>query len=146
MAPKVDTITITVDDLEKSVAFYKDGLGLPTEGIIGTEFEGDDVNPAGAIAFFKLQNNLTLGLYPRTELPKDANRPAGTPNNVEFSLAHFVNTKEEVDALLARAERAGGTITDKPHDRPWGIYSGYFQDLDGHLWEVIYGLGQPTSE
>ncbi len=69
---------------------------------------------------------------------KDANVPLGPPRTGEFSIGHTVAGKAAVDALLAQAERAGATLTDQPHDRPWGIYSGYFRDLDGHLWEVIW--------
>lgn len=75
-----------------------------------------------------------FALYP--DLPKDANRPRG--EGIEFSMGHLVNTKEEVDLILERARKAGATITEAPYDRPWGIYSGYFHDLDGHSWEIIY--------
>ena len=87
---------------------------------------------------FDLNDGLTLALYPRAELAKDANQPVGVSSPTEFSIGHVVQNKEEVDALLRRAESAGATVTEEPHDRPWGIYSGYFQDLDGHLWEVIW--------
>jgi uncharacterized glyoxalase superfamily protein PhnB len=79
-----------------------------------------------------------LALYPRTELAKDAQVALGAPNPGEFSLGHLVETRDEVDALLTQAQQAGATLTDRPHERPWGIYSGYFRDLDGHLWEVIW--------
>ena len=87
---------------------------------------------------FELRNGLILALYPRTELAKDANIPLGPPKTGEFSIGHVVASKAEVDALLAQAEAAGATLTEQPHDRPWGIYSGYFRDLDGHLWEVLW--------
>ena len=86
---------------------------------------------------FQLQDGLILALYPRTELAKDAKVPLGPPKSGEFSIGHVVATRADVDALLAQAEAAGATLTERPHDRPWGIYSGYFRDLDGHLWEII---------
>jgi uncharacterized protein len=138
MEARINVITLGVNNLEKSLTFYKEGLGLPSKGIVGTEFKGDDKHPSGAVAFFELQGGLILALYPRVELAKDANLTAGTPDAVAFSIGYAVRNREEVDALLTLAEAAGATITDKPHDRPWGIYSGYFQDLDGHLWEIIW--------
>jgi catechol 2,3-dioxygenase-like lactoylglutathione lyase family enzyme len=138
MEARIDIITLAVADLERALDFYRDGLGLESRGIIATEFVGDDLNPAGAIAMFKLRGGLILSLYPRTELAKDAKVPLGPPKAGEFSIGHAVASKAEVDALLTRAEAAGATLTDRPHDRPWGIYSGYFRDLDGHLWEVLW--------
>jgi catechol 2,3-dioxygenase-like lactoylglutathione lyase family enzyme len=111
---------------------------LASRGVLGTEFAGDEVNPAGAIALFELQGGLMLSLYPRTELAKDANVALGPPKTGEFSIGHAVASKAEVDALLSQAEAAGATLTDPPHDRAWGIYSGYFRDPDGHLWEVLW--------
>lgn len=130
-------LTLAVDDLERSLDFYR-ALGLESPGVIGTEFAGDETTPAGAAAMFELEGRLTLALYPRTELAKDARLPAGAPASGEFSIGHIVGSRAEVDELLARAEAAGGTVTGGPHERPWGIYSGYFRDPDGHLWEVIW--------
>ena len=79
-----------------------------------------------------------LSLYPRTDLAKDASIQFAPAKPGEFSLGHIVGTREEVDEVVSRAEAAGATVTDRPHDRPWGIYSGYFQDPDGHLWEIIW--------
>jgi uncharacterized protein len=138
MKPQVHVITLAVSDLERALAFYRDGLGLESPGVIGTEFAGDETNPSGAAAMFELQGGLILALYPRTELAKDANVPLGPPKTGEFSIGHVVVTRAEVDAVLGEAEAAGATLTDQPHDRPWGIYSGYFRDLDGHLWEIIW--------
>lgn len=146
MKPRINVITLAVDDLERALKFYRDGLGLPSEGIIGTEFEGDATNPSGAIALFELHGDLIFALYPRTELAKDAKRQQGTPNSTEFSLGYAVSSKEEVDIVLQKAEATGATITDYPHDRPWGIYSGYFEDLDGHLWEVLWNPGLEVKE
>ena len=138
MKPQISVITLGVNDLEKSLAFYRDGLGLQTNGIIGTEFKGDETNPSGSVVMFELHNGLILALYPRTELAKDAKQPVGVSSPTEFSIGHLVQNKEEVDALLKQAKAAGATVTDAAHGRQWGIYSGYFHDLDGHLWEVIW--------
>lgn len=138
MQARIDIITLAVADLERAHHFYRDGLGLESRGVIGTEFVGDDITPAGAVALFELRNGLFLSLYPRTELAKDAKVPFGPPKTGEFSIGQAVTSKAEVDALLAQAEAAGATLTDRPHDRAWGIYSGYFRDLDGHLWEVLW--------
>ena len=105
--------------------------------MIGTEFVGDETTPAGAAAMFELRGGLVLALYPRSELSKDANVPLEAATG-PFSIGHLVASKAEVDAVLARAEAAGATLTDEPHERPWGIYSGYFRDPDGHLWEIIW--------
>ena len=138
MDARIDVITLAVANLDRALAFYRDGLGLPTQGVIGTEWVGDDSTPAGAIALFELQGGLLLALYPRTELAKDANIALAPPIPGEFSIGHLVSSRAEVDALLARAQAAGATVADQPHDRPWGIYSGYFRDPDGHLWEIIW--------
>jgi len=79
--------------------------------------------PAGAIALFELPGGLMFSLYPRTELAKDAKVPFGPPKSGEFSIGHAVASKAAVDALLSQAEAAGATLTDRAHDRPWGIYS-----------------------
>ena len=138
MEARIHVITLAVGDLERALRFYRDGLGFESSGVIGSEFPGDDINPAGAIAMFQLKGGLILTVYPRTELAKDAKVPYGAPKTGEFSVGHGVASKAEVDALLTQAEAAGATITDRAHDRPWGIYSGYFQDPDGHLWEVLF--------
>jgi len=138
MEARVTVITLAVADLERAHQFYRDGLGFESRGIVATEFAGDELTPAGAIAIFELRGGPILTLYPRTELAKDANVPIGPAKTGEFSLGHAVASKAEVDAVLAQAEAAGATLTDPPHDRPWGIYSGYFRDLDGHLWEVLW--------
>jgi uncharacterized protein len=137
MQPRIHVITLAVSDLDRALEFYRNGLGLDSPGVIGTEFAGDDTNPAGAVAMFQLQG-LILAIYPRTELAKDANVPFGPPKSGEFSIGHAVATKVDVDALVAQAKAAGATVTAEPHDRPWGIYSGYFRDLDGHLWEIMW--------
>jgi uncharacterized protein len=146
----ITALTIGVDDLERSLAFYRDGLGFQTNGIMGTEFKGDETHPSGAAVMFELQNGLILALHPRTELAKDAKQPVvvgvSKRSPTEFSIGHFVQSKEEVDALLKQAKAAGAIVTEEPHDRPWGIYSGYFQDPDGHLWEIVWNPAWKSKE
>jgi uncharacterized protein len=132
MRPRIKVITLGVSDLDKSLIFYRDGLGLPTQGIIGTEFED------GAVVFFNMNDDLILALYPKAALAKDAKVSVSPPNPAEFSIGHIVKSKQAVDAVMKQAEKAGATITDPAHDRFWGGYSGYFQDLDGHLWEIAW--------
>lgn len=148
MKPRINVITLAVNDLDKSVAFYRDGLGLPSQGILGTEFRGTATEPAGAIGLFQLQNGLILSLYPRSELAKDSKQPVHASSSVEFSLGYLVESRNAVDELLRKAEEAGATVTDAPHDRAWGIYSGYFLDLDSHLWEIIWNpeLEMPNDD
>jgi catechol 2,3-dioxygenase-like lactoylglutathione lyase family enzyme len=133
---RIHVITLAVDDFERSLAFYR-ALGLKSAGVTATKFTGDDSHPAGAIAMFHLDGGQILALYPRSELAKDAGIAPGPARSGEFSLGHIVETRQEVDALLAMAEAAGAPVTEL-HDRPWGIYSGYFRDPDGHLWEIIH--------
>ena len=124
-------LTLGVNDLEKSLTFYRDGLGLATEGIIGTEFEGD------AVVFFEMNGGLKLALYPKAQIAKDANLPMTQSSALEFTIGHNVNCKAEVDAVMEQARRAGATL-DAACERAWGGYSGHFQDPDGHLWEVVW--------
>jgi catechol 2,3-dioxygenase-like lactoylglutathione lyase family enzyme len=139
MNPHITLITLGVQDLPRSVAFYRDGLGMPTQGIIGEAFED------GAVAFFKLDGGLILALYPHYALNKDADldtvAPAGIAPSVGFSIAHNVGSKEEVDQVMAQATAAGATIAKAAYDRDWGGYTGYFRDPDGHLWEIAWNPG-----
>ncbi len=132
MQPRITIITIGVDDLERSVRFYRDGLELPTEGIVGTEFE------YGAVAFFDLQAGVKFALYPRKSIALDAHVAERSPSPTEFTLAHNVASRDEVDSLMEQARNAGATIATQPHDTFWGGYAGYFQDPDGHLWEIAW--------
>jgi catechol 2,3-dioxygenase-like lactoylglutathione lyase family enzyme len=132
LRPRIKVITLGVDNLERSLAFYRDGLGLPTKGIVGTEFED------GAVVFIDMNDDLILALYPRRALAKDANVSVGPRSPTELSLGHIVNSKQEVDAIMRQAEQAGAKVTDPARDRFWGGYSGYFEDPDGHLWEIAW--------
>ena len=131
MQARIDVITLGVANLERSVAFYR-ALGVESQGIIGTEF------PGGTAAMFELDGGLILALYGRDDLEADANATFDAPGRGEFSIGHLVASREEVDTVLVGAVAAGATLTEEPRDRPWGIYSGYFRDPDGHLWEVIW--------
>jgi predicted lactoylglutathione lyase len=135
--PRVDVITLAVEDLERALRFYRDGLGFESSGVIGTQWTDEESGANGAIAVFKFENGLLLSLYPRSDLAKDAAIPAGPARPGEFSLGQLVQSRAEVDQLIEKAEAAGAAVTT-PRDRPWGIYSGYFRDLDGHLWEIIW--------
>lgn len=133
MKPRVNVLTLGVSNLEKAVAFYRDGLGLPTKGITGTQFED------GSVVFFYLNDNgLILALYPTASLSKDANITASGDRLGAVSIGHIVNSKDEVDTVMAQAERAGAKITDPARNRFWGGYSGYFHDPDSHLWEIAW--------
>ena len=132
MKPRITVITLGVDDLERSLAFYRDGLGLPTEGVIGQEFEH------GAVAFFELQAGVLLALWPRVDMAWDAHVTQGAPTPTEFTIGHNVNSKEEVDAVMEQARAAQATVVKPAEDTFWGGYAGYFQDPDGHLWEVVW--------
>jgi hypothetical protein len=138
MDARIDVITLAVADLDRALAFYRDGLGLATKGVVGTQWAGDADTPAGATVMFELRGGSMLALYPRSELAKDAQVPPGPGQAGEFSVGHLVSSRAAVDELLAQAQAAGATITGEPHERPWGIYSGYFRDPDGHLWEIIW--------
>jgi catechol 2,3-dioxygenase-like lactoylglutathione lyase family enzyme len=132
MKPRITLITLGVDDLARAVRFYRDGLGLKTDGIVGTQFE------YGAVAFFDLQSGLKLALWPRTSIAHDTGIAAGGLSATEFTLGHNVTSSAEVDAVMEQAKRAGGTIVKPAHETFWGGYAGYFQDPDGHLWEVAW--------
>lgn len=132
MRPAVTVITLAVDNLERSLHFYRDGLGFPTAGIVGGQFEH------GAVAFFDLQPGLKLAIWPRTSLAHDTGLPASAPGAPELSLGHNVSSRTEVDAVMEQAGRGGATIVKPAQNTFWGGYAGYFQDPDGHLWEVVW--------
>src|SRR5260370_5016857 len=96
MRAKIFFITLAVDDLDRSVAFYRDGLGWRTEGIVGQEFHDEVTGADGTIAFFTLDEGLMLGLYDRTNLAKDTSLPAGPPSSTEVTLAILAQTHAQV--------------------------------------------------
>src|SRR3712207_6266287 len=116
MRAGIKVLALGVSDLERSLAFYRDGLGLPTEGIVGQEFE------SGAVAFFNLQNGLMLALWPRTSIARDAGLSPQPPSATEFTLGHNVSSKEEVDAVVEQARRAGANVVKAAGDTFWGGY------------------------
>ena len=140
MKPRITMITLGVDDLERAVAFYRDGLGLPTKGIVGKEFEH------GAVAFFELQHGVQLAVWPRASLAHDTGLPQTPPSASELSLGHNVNSREEVDAVFAEARAAGARVVKEPEEAFWGGYTAYFQDPDGHLWEITWNPQLVVSE
>ena len=139
MKPRISIITLGVDNLERSLNFYRDGLGFPTEGIIGKEYEH------GAVALFTLQGGMMLSLFERANLALDATVPCMPPSPTEFSIGQLLGSKEEVDAVMAQAAKAGATIVKPAQDAFWGGYSGYFQDPDGHLWEILWNPAFPVD-
>jgi catechol 2,3-dioxygenase-like lactoylglutathione lyase family enzyme len=132
MKPRITLITLGVEDLQRAISFYRDGLGLQTEGIVGTEFE------YGAVAFFDLQAGLKLALWPRKSIAHDTGIAIGTSNPTDFTIGHNVSSKDEVDFLMEQAKTAGAVTVKPAHETFWGGYAGYFQDPDGHLWEVAW--------
>lgn len=140
MKPRITLITLCVDDLERSLRFYRDGLDLKTEGIMGKEFEH------GAVVFFDLQPGLRLALWPRESLAHDAGLPLDKPSATDFTLAHNVASRAEVDAVMAQAKKAGAVIVKPAHNTFWGGYAGYFQDPDKHVWEVAWNPEWPLAE
>jgi uncharacterized protein len=140
LKPRITVLTLGVDDLEASLRFYRDGLGLATEGIVGREFE------YGAVAFFDLQPGLRLALWHQASIARDAGLPMQPPSATDLTIGHNVNSKEEVDAVMAEAGRAGATIVKAAQHTFWGGYAGYFQDPDGHLWEVVWNPDWRVAE
>lgn len=132
MKPRITVITIGVDDLERSLKFYRDGLGLKTKGIVGQEFEH------GAVVFIELQDGLKLALWPRKSLANDTGLSVGPASSTEFSLGHNVSSQKETDIVMSKAKMAGATIVKAATKTFWGGYAGYFKDPDGHLWEVVW--------
>lgn len=138
MEPRISVITLTVDDLEKAIAFYRDGLGLPTEGIVGTQFEN------GTVAFFDLQAGLKLALWPRRSLAAETGLPLGAPSATEMLLSHNVASEAEVNRIMLRASEAGARVLKAAGAAFWGGHAGYFQDPDGHAWEIAYNPKWPN--
>ncbi len=132
MHPRITVLTLGVDDLEAALRFYRDGLGLPTQGIVGTEF------PYGAVAFFELAGGLQLALWPRTSIATDTGLAVSPQSATELTIGHNVGSREAVDAVMQRAEAAGARIVKPAADTFYGGYAGYFQDPDGHLWEAAW--------
>lgn len=140
MKPRITVITLGVDDIERSLAFYRDGLGLPTEGIVGEEFEH------GSVAFIDLQGGLRLALWPRASIAHDTGLPLGSKSSTAVTLGHNVSSKADVDVVMRQAEQAGAVLVKPAGDTFWGGYAGYFQDPDGHLWEIVWNPQWTATE
>ena len=95
MKPRITVITLAVSDLERSLVFYRDGLGLPTSGITGTKYA------IGACVFFNLEGGLKLALWPRSSLVADTGLPPDGPAATEVLIAHNVGSEDEVRQVLA---------------------------------------------
>ena len=132
MQPRITMLTLGVDDLERSLAFYRDGLGLSSEGVVGQEFA------YGAVAFFPLQTGLILALWPRASIARDSGLTVQPPSGTELTIGHNVGSAEDVDGVMRQAAGAGARIVKAAGPNFWGGYPGYFQDPDGHLWEVAW--------
>jgi catechol 2,3-dioxygenase-like lactoylglutathione lyase family enzyme len=132
MRPRITAITLGVDSLERALAFYRDGLGWATPGIVGEEFE------YGAVAFFTLESGLMLALWPRSSIARDTDLAQTPPSPTDFTIGHNVRSRAEVDETLARAVSAGARLVKAAADTFYGGYAAYFQDPDGHLWEVLW--------
>ena len=135
MKPCITLLTLGVADLERAVAFYRDGLGWQTQGIVGREHEN------GAVAFFELEGGLKLALWPRRSIAADTGLAESGPAPTNFTIAHNVGSREEVDAVMAQARQASAMVVKPATDTFYGGYAGYFQDPDGHLWEVSFNPG-----
>lgn len=134
MKQRINTLTLGVNDLEKSMKFYQH-LGWQTKGIVGTEFEN------GAAVFFDLNNGIRLSLYERKNLAWDSGIQLQPASATEFSIGYFVNSELEVDTIMQQAEKAGAKIIKPAQKTFWGGYGGYLLDIDGHLWEIGYFSG-----
>ncbi|NYT79622.1 VOC family protein [Alcaligenaceae bacterium] len=132
MKPRISVITLGVTDLEKSLAFYRDGLGLPTEGIVGREFAH------GAVAFFDLSGGLKLAIWAQDDISYDTGLPKQPISSTSFTIGHNVLDRQEVDETMDAAQRAGAEIIKPPQDTFYGGYAGYFRDINGHLWEIVW--------
>jgi catechol 2,3-dioxygenase-like lactoylglutathione lyase family enzyme len=132
MKPRISVLTLGVDDLDRALRFYRDGLGLDTEGIVGKEIE------FGAVAFFRLQAGLQLALWPRKSIAHDSGLTVPTPAPTEVTIGHNVSSKSEVDDVMKQVKAAGAKIVKPAQDTAWGGYAGYFLDPDQHLWEVVW--------
>jgi catechol 2,3-dioxygenase-like lactoylglutathione lyase family enzyme len=140
MKPRISVLTIGVDDLEQSLAFYRGGLGLPTEGIVGREFEH------GAAAFFALSGGLMLAIWAQDDIAHDTSQPKTPVSSTSFTIGHNVVHREEVDEVMAEAARAGAEIIKPARDTFFGGYAGYFRDPNGHIWEVVWNPANIPSD
>ena len=131
MEPRISVITLGVSDLSRSYTFYKDGLGFPTK-----------MTPEGGIVLFAT-SGARLFLYPYGKLAEDFGLKLSPSESRKetfagFTFGHCTRKRQDVDAILSQAKKAGGKIVKPAKTTSWGGYSGYFADPDGYLWEVAY--------
>jgi uncharacterized protein len=132
MQAKITVLTLGVENLQRSMEFYRDGLGLATEGIIGSEYEN------GAVAFFDLHGGVKLALWPRKSIAADTGLALQAGGPFELTIGHNVSSKDEVHSVMEQAKEAGARIVKAAADTFYGGYAAYFMDPDGHLWEVAF--------
>src|SRR5687767_856441 len=128
MKPKINFITLAVNDLQRSFHFYKEGLGLPTKGIL----QGNEDH-----ALFDLDSEFSLVIYSRKEFLKFTESKPENITSAGFIISHIARSKKEVDEILNKALSAGASQIGKTQDEPWG-YAANFADPDGHHWEISY--------
>jgi hypothetical protein len=132
MKQRINILTLGVNNLERSMQFYREAFGWQTKGIMGTEFEN------GAIVVFELSGGLMISLYERKNLAWDSGLDQQPDSATEFSVGHLVNSDKEVEEIMNQAQKAGATIIKPAHKTFWGGYGGYLKDIDGHLWEIAH--------
>ncbi|MDR6170374.1 VOC family protein [Curtobacterium sp. SORGH_AS_0776] len=132
-------ITLAVADVARSTEFYRALLGIDGSGVIGTEYPATDTEAGGTTAMFTLDDGLIVSVYGRDDMAKDSGVSLATAPS--STIGHFVDSQADAEAFLDRARAAGATMLAAPYTRPWGMWSGFFQDPDGHLWEVVANPG-----
>ena len=133
MEQRITIITLGVDDLERSTAFFE-RLGWRRS-----------VRQAEGVSFFQC-GGVAVSLFPRSDLSKDVGISPKGEGSGSFAIGYNTRLKEDVDAVLAEAKSAGAEIVKPAQEAFWGGYSGYFRDLDGHLWEVAWNPGFPLDD
>ncbi|AUX79589.1 MULTISPECIES: VOC family protein [Sinorhizobium] len=140
MQARISVLTLGVADLERSLAFYRDGLKLSTQGIVGREFEH------GAVAFFDLASDMKLAIWAQDDLAHDSGLSKTPTSATSFSIGHNVSRRSEVDEVMDEAAGAGARIVKPAGKTFYGGYAGYFTDPDGHLWEVVWNPANQPPE
>ncbi len=125
MKPKVSLITLGVEDIPRATQFY---TSLEFSILSG---DGDD------FVMFDTEGT-KVALFPYEKLAEDAGKEKGRGAFSGITLGHNVGSKEKVDAVFAEVVSQGAKIIRPAQDTFWGGYSGYFEDLDGHVWEVAW--------
>lgn len=132
-------ITLAVADVARSAEFYRALLGVEGSGVIGTEYPATGTQAGGTTAMFTLDDGLIVSVYGRDDMAKDSGVQLATAPS--STIGHFTSSQAEAQTFLERAQAAGATMLEPPYTRPWGMWSGFFQDPDGHLWEVVANPG-----